>query len=87
MQEQICAMRSLKTNLIVFFVGMIAGFFIYLFPDKYHEQLNMFFCHFVQKLLFLVLTTEANFRTIRSVIKLLLVKLCVTDQFFSLIWQ
>jgi hypothetical protein len=86
MQEQICAMRSLKTNLIVFFVGMIAGFFIYLFPDKYHEQLNMFFSS-LQKLLFPVLTTVANFGTIRSVIKLFLAKLCVADQFFSIIWQ
>ena len=85
-QEQISAMRSLKTNLVVFFVGMIAGFLIYLFPDKYHEQLNMFFSS-LQKLLFPVLTTVANFGTIRSVIKLFLGKLCDTHQVFPLIWQ
>ena len=85
-QEQISALRSLKTNLVVFFVGMIAGFIIYLFPTRYQEQLNLVLSS-LQKLLFPVLTTVANFGTIRSVIKLFLGKLCDTHQVFPLIWQ
>jgi len=86
MQEQISALRSLKTNLVVFFVGVITGFIIYLFPIRYQEQLNLILSS-LQKLLFPLLTTVANFGTIRTVMKLFLANVCSTDQVISLIWH
>jgi hypothetical protein len=85
-QELISALRSLKTNLLVFFVGMITGFIIYLLPVSYQEELNLSLSS-VQKLIFPVLTTMANFGTIRSVCKEFLAKLCDRDEVVSLIWH
>ena len=85
-QEQISALRSLKTNLVVFFVAMITGFVIYVFPLSYQEQLNLVLSS-LQKLLFPILTTVANFGTIRNAIRLFLENVCAKDQVISLIWH
>jgi hypothetical protein len=86
MQEQISALRSLKTNLVVFFAGVITAFIIYLFPIRYQEQLNLILSS-LQKLLFPLLTTVANFGTIRTVMKLFLTNVCSRGQVISLIWH
>ena len=79
MQEQTSALKSLQTNLVVFFVGSTAAIITYQFPDKYQEQLSLANAS-LQKLLFPTLTTLTNFGTIRSVSKVFLEKLFVTDQ-------
>ena len=79
MQEQTSALKSLQTNLVVFLVGMTAAIITYQFPDNYQEQLSLANAS-LQKLLFPTLTTVANFGTIRSVSKVFLAKLFLTDQ-------
>ena len=64
--EKISALRSLKTNLVVFACGLGCSVFIYSMPARYQESLNLVGTS-LAKTMFPLLTSLASFGTVRSV--------------------
>jgi hypothetical protein len=67
--EQASAIRSLKTNLILIFVFTIPPILFYIFKSNIHLMFCCTILLSVQKGVATVLTTIANFGTIRDVLR------------------
>ena len=76
-EEKNSALRSLKTNLIVFAIGVVTTFLVYSFPPEVQQCLNLVSTASL-KTLFPVVTTIANFGNVQSVFKIFL-----TDKLMS----